>query len=917
MSNCVRAVLRCFLLASATSVTQAQPNHSSSITGTVTSSSGAVLANDTIQLVNLSNNQTATTTSDAAGVYRFDNVAPGRYHMIAMSAGHPAAPTAEIVVPMGEVITVNLTVSMGAASAPTAAANSTNPVTTIETSSSQGLAGPRIETTFNTRDIDYLPSPALLQPNGEMYGAYNLTLLPAGIASNGGIGGARGPVVGGQWPTASNFYIDGVNNTNTANPGPGAIISNEAIAEFITQQNQFSPEYGHAAGGQFDIILRSGTNAFHGSIYEYFQNRNLGALDQPWVNAGLTNGPRYDQNRLGANFGFPIIRDKLFFFSDFEYIPLGFGAIPGNAIFAPTAAGYSTLAGTPGVSPTNLGALESLLPAASNGTSFVTVNGSQIPVGPVAIIGRAYQNQYNGVGALDWKIGQSDKLALRYVQDERHANFNNAELPDFYAPTRNRSIIASVDEVHNFAGVAINELRLGYDRFTYDTYPNPLTFGALDTFPNIGIQELGLSLGTDITGIDRERLNTFNYADNVHWTVGRHTFRFGVDGRRYTGPLNFGGEAAGAFTYSTLGGFLSNLPPDVAGARTIGSLLFPTNEWDTYAYAKDDWKLRSNLMVSLGVRYEYATVPLGEQLQSLNASAAVPGALSIHSPSPETRNFTPQAGVAYSPGQSLNSVFRAGFGMNYDVATYLSTIPFLTPGLSTTLYANNMAAVPGFFGTATTPGAFFTPSAATGLSPQALTTGLYPDQRIPYTMQWNASWEQTILHNFLINIGYVGVRGVHYPLGQTLNQGQVVTGANSLPLFFAAPSQATLNTLTPTLSTLQAEAAAANPIAAAGFTSPILTTSPSGNSLYNALTVQARQRFSGGFQFLAAYTWSHLIDNISPYESVTPFFNLFEQGPRERARSTIIGNVRPSRRCGISEQLERTDPTGSGIFSST
>src|SRR5262249_36536186 len=153
---------------------------------------------------------------------------------------------------------------------------------------------------------------------------YNLSLLPAGVVSNGGIGPGRAPVVGGQWPTSSNFYIDGTDNNNRGIPGQLASVSNEAAAEFLTQQNQYSPEVGHAAGGQFNMITRTGTNAFHGAFYEYFWNRNLNAVDQAFARQGITDNPRYDQNRLGANLGFPIVRDRLFFFGDFEYIPLGF-----------------------------------------------------------------------------------------------------------------------------------------------------------------------------------------------------------------------------------------------------------------------------------------------------------------------------------------------------------------------------------------------------------------------------------------------------------------------------------------------------------------------------------------------------------------------------------------------------------------
>ena len=881
MFKSFRLLYPCLLLLGIASIANAQPDHRSSISGTIASPAGAVLANVPIQAVNLDNNQTRSTTSDAAGMYRFDDVAPGRYHMIGTYNGQPATPSAEITVGANEAVTVNLSVGPGTPT--TAAPGTANPVTSVEISAAQGMAGPKIETPFNTKDLEYLPTPAFLsREGGRSYGAYNLSLLPAGVASNGGIG-FLGPVVGGVWPSGNNYYIGAVDNSNVLNPGPIAYVSNEATSEFQTQQNQYSPEYGHAAGGQFENLVRTGSNGFHGDLYEYFMNNNLNANDQAFAREGITGTTRYDQNRLGAKIGAPLIHNRLFFFGDFEYIPLGFDNLPISSVYAPTAAGYATLAGLRGVSATNLSLLQGLVPAAGTGTSFVNVNGTSIPVGASTFAGRFFQNQFNGVGALDWNLGQNDKLQMRYDQNQLNANFNGASLPAFNAPTQTRAYLANLDETHNFSGAAINELRLGYSRYVNVLQPDANTFPGLTgfAFPTVGIQELGLTLGEGFTTPTLTHLNTFNLADNLNWTIGRNTIHIGADSRHFTGPEYFGAQLAGAYTYSSLGGFLLNQTPDVFGARTIGNLSYPTNAWDTYAYLKDDVKIRSNLDVSIGVRYEYVSVPLGVQRQSYNAAAGIPGALTFGQPGAETFNFTPQVGFAYSPGHHRDSVFRAGFGMNYDVSTYLAESPFLTPGLASTLYTTGRTATTGFFGNGVTPGAFFGPGAASGLSAQALTSGYFPRQELPYTMQWNADWEQTIMHSFILDIRYMGVRGVNYPLGQYLNQGAVVTAGNSLPLFYSAPSQATLNRLTTTLPGLQAQAALANPLASAGFTSPILTSAPTGSSTYNGLAVQAHQRFSGGFQFLASYTWSHLIDNVSPYNNVDPFFNMFVQGPRQ------------------------------------
>jgi hypothetical protein len=170
-------------------------------------------------------------------------------------------------------------------------------------------------------------------------GIYNLSLLGAGVASSGGVGQGTGPSIGGQRPENNSFNIDGVLNDNHYTTGPQVYVSNEAIAQFNLVQNQFSAEFGGAAGGVFNAVVKSGTNQIHGSIYEYFQNRNLDAVDALEVHQGIYSNPRYDNNRLGATIGGKIIKDKLFYFGNFEYNPIGQASQPGNAVYAPTAAG--------------------------------------------------------------------------------------------------------------------------------------------------------------------------------------------------------------------------------------------------------------------------------------------------------------------------------------------------------------------------------------------------------------------------------------------------------------------------------------------------------------------------------------------------------------------------------------------------
>src|SRR5581483_6234043 len=244
----------------------------------------------------------------------------------------------------------------------------------------------------------------------------NLSLVGAGVASSGGVGQGTGPTISGQRPENNTFYLDGVSDNNHYSTGPLAIVANDAVNEVSVLENQFSAEFGGASGGVFNAVVKSGTNQIHGSIYEYFQNRLLNADDAIFWTQGLTSYPRYDNNRLGATIGGPIIKDKLFYFGNFEYNPIGEAAVPGAPITAPTSAGYATLAANPLVSQTNLGVLQKYVGTASAGNAgTVTVGGAAIPVGNVSFVGPNYNNSYNAVVALDYNLSDKDQLRGRWI----------------------------------------------------------------------------------------------------------------------------------------------------------------------------------------------------------------------------------------------------------------------------------------------------------------------------------------------------------------------------------------------------------------------------------------------------------------------------------------------------------------------
>jgi hypothetical protein len=211
-------------------------------------------------------------------------------------------------------------------------------------------------------------------------------------------GVGRGPSIGGQRPYNNNFTIEGVDNNNKSVTGPLAIVPNDSVAEFTLLQNQFSAEFGHSSGGQFNTVVKSGTNQLHGSLYKYFQNRNLNAVDQQNALSGIYTNPRYDLNRLGATIGGPILKNKLFYFGNFEYNPTGQSATVGGGISTPTAAGYSALAAIPGISQTNLSVLQQYATPAPVANGTIQVGNQSIPTGILPLASPNYIKVLRGRG---------------------------------------------------------------------------------------------------------------------------------------------------------------------------------------------------------------------------------------------------------------------------------------------------------------------------------------------------------------------------------------------------------------------------------------------------------------------------------------------------------------------------------------
>ncbi|HTB94767.1 MAG TPA: carboxypeptidase regulatory-like domain-containing protein [Candidatus Sulfotelmatobacter sp.] len=844
---------------------------SGDIVGTVFDKTGAVVPNAMVEALNVETGVKYPSQANAGGEYRINNLPVGTYNVIVSSPNFATTTVSKVVVELSKVLTLPITLEIKGA------------VTSIEVT---GMT-PTLDTTtatvssdFNQRQIADLPVASITG------GVLNLSLLSSGVASSGGVGLGTGPSVGGQRPLQNNFTVEGIDNNSKNVTGPLITVPNDAVAEFTLLQNQYSPEFGHSTGGQFNQVIKSGTNEYHGLAYLYNQNRNYNAVDVALKNQGIFSNPRYDNNRIGGTVGGPILKNKLFFFANFEYNPVGQATSPGSPICSPTAAGYATLDGLSGLSKTNLGILQKYMPAAAaqdtSGTCFlsgtnsnpkassINVNGTEIPIGTIPIAGANFYNAYTVLGSMDYDISTNDQIRGRYIYNRLVGIDNAAALPVFYlgAPTKNH--LVTINEYHTFNPTITNEFRIGYNRYTNTTPSGNFSFPGLDVFPNIDLFDLGTQLGPDSNSPAFTFQNTYQITDNLTWTKGRHTFKFGVEGRKYIAPQQFTQRARGDYDYNNTTLFLQDIQPDFLAERTTGAPTFYGDQSALYWFVNDSWRIRPNVTLNLGLRYQYTTIPTTLRTQQQESAASIPGLIDFREPRAPKDEWGPRIGIAYSPGTSGRTSIRAGFGIGYDVlrdnlgvdaptaltGTTIDT-PLSTLGTPST-YINNYLAnggiPPGAGGILTYP--------TTADLIAAITSHYVINQKDPESIQWNVGIQHSFWKNYTFESRYLGTRGLYLTVQDRINRQAKVSPSLFLPTYTTAPTQAALDALPTTLAQINAQSSFIPAFAAAGFNQGnVVEFSPAGASTYHGWANQLTRRLDNGLQFIASYTYSHLIDN--------------------------------------------------------
>jgi hypothetical protein len=865
------------------------------LSGTITDASGGVIAGAQVSIRNTATGITKDTTTDSSGFYTVPNLQAGNYEVKVTAKGFTTAVQSGLALAVGAQQSLNISMKVGETSQ-TVQVTEAAPQIELTSSTLMGQVESQtvLELPLNGRDWTSL---ATLHPG------VNLIQTQMGYATSarGNRGFGAELTISGQRTTNNNYRLDGLSVNDYANSGPGnvlgAALGVDAIQEFSVLTGSFSAEYGKASGGVVNAVTKSGTNGFHGDVYEFLRNS---ALDSRDYFTRVQNQPLalFRRNQFGGSAGGPIIKDKTFIFGDYEGMRQAKGItttikVPSaNARLGITSkanGGVPLAAGAPCVVPPAAlanGAVEHNLAPGLATTCVDDAAKAVFPMWPSSTLidpsdpDRAIFT-FSGVqivpenfytARVDHKIGTNDSLFGTYLFDNtkfaQPDSFNNVILS---STTRRQTVV--LEESHTFSPSLVNAARVGYSR---THVLNLAPAGAVNSAALL--TTLGSTTGQTLSTVDiksgntrnqggvgsasnyEHTFNNYQFADDAFWTHGTHTLKFGTDIERmqynYIARQNPGGR----WNFSGLVSFLTNLPSHFEAG--IPATITPREMRQTlYAgYVQDDWRFRSNLTINLGLRYEMVTVLKGAQgrvtnLVHISDSApqcgkqftspfapggisppgAVCGSVGPFYSNPTLHNFEPRIGFAWDPFRSGKTSVRGGFGI-YDV------LPL--PGYFL-LQQNQAAPFMIFAGTDDKPsmaGRFFSGGQnlltnnvpASKLSTSATETNPHRN----YLLQWNLNVQRQVTPDLSITVGYIGSHGVHMLIRG--DDGNMTPGTQtSAGLFF--PSGPKVNTALGIIRYLYWGT----------------------DSFYHGLNVNVDKRMSHGLQFQFAYTWAKSIDDNS------------------------------------------------------
>ncbi|OFV92709.1 MAG: hypothetical protein A3H28_09965 [Acidobacteria bacterium RIFCSPLOWO2_02_FULL_61_28] len=817
------------------------------ILGVVRDASGAVVPGATLTARQVETGQTRTAVSSGDGSYRFSALPVGSYEVRVEQSGFQAAVRSGLTLTVGQEAVVNFTLEVGAVTQ-TVAVTGEAPLVNTTSSSLGGVVSAALV--------------ADLPLNGRNY--IDLTFLQAGVSRNENT--TSGGTFVGAWfssngaPLRSNTYmIDGAVMNNVGG-GTSSSIANttlgiEGIREWKVVTNTFSAEYGLTMGSQMAIVTKSGTNAFHGSVFEYLRNSVLDARNFFDYTTAVTPGrlPSFKRNNFGASAGGAIKKDKLFFFGTYEALRERFGqttiniTIPNNCRTEPLPAGCRT----------------------DNGSTIDPRTKPWVALFPLSnLSGNRMTFPFNkpttedyGQGRVDYSISSNDTLFGRYTEDN---TVQAAALgyPGFNVDRFSNGRFLTVSETHIFSATVLNTARFSLSDTKQTLFsPTSIQGPQYDLVPGkgfgtiTGFTEFGVRPSTPL----RQNLVVYSWSDDVYYTKGAHSLKFGALINNYH-PINTsGGSSSGQITFTTISNFLSGNASRYVG-KTVDSILDAEYRHDSLGfYAQDDWKVSSRLTLNLGLRYETLISPReifgrGSSIRNLLVDAkptcADPRCLQADNPgrlfiNPSRLNFSPRVGFAWDLFGTGQTAIRGGSAILYDIASYGTGIGGLGWPYSVTVNSPSATAAAAFTLPLTLP-----------LTGNISAGGIDYNLQQPHSFQANLSVEQALPWNMALNVTTAYTRGINLyrrtegnpttPLGTP----SVVNGVNT-----CLSTGATTFNPTGTHCWLATDTRRLN--LAWGTANRLVADS---NSWYNGLQVGLRKRMTHGFQFEMNYTYSKVID---------------------------------------------------------
>lgn len=700
------------------------PSHAqvagASLSGTITDAQGAAVVDAKVSAKNAATGVTTETTTNSLGAYNIVNILPADYDVSVSATGFRTA-VSKVTLTVGSRQTMNLSLVVGEVSQTVEVTGAAPVINTTNATISGNVQSQQIvELPLNGRDWASL---ATLQPGVVQVRPHEQVTQPGGNLR--GLGNQM--TIDGNRPTQNVYRLNGIIVNDYSNAGPGnvlgASVGVDAIQEFSVLTANYSAEYGFTSGGVINAITKSGTNSFHGSVYEFFRNKVFDSNIPSYLwdpnKTAAENKPPFVRNQFGGSGGWRILKDKLFLFGDYEGLRQSKGiSVPAKVLSNNARKGILS-GGTPISScPTNfLSNLVLLDPAASVCVDpFVTsyINALEpAPQDPTATTNTVV-NTYHGVQGVtdnyftlraDYKISDNDSLNSSYYRDHSSwskPNAFNNQTTGYILPNQ----AASIEEAHIFGPSMVNSIRFGYAQsivtnpgLTYAlTAAVDSAYGITDTTFGPGLS--GQSGGSNIQGMTSfggfspqggfsDWVQNFQVFDDVTRTMGNHTMKFGVEViRNHTDLLNANGN--GSVGFRTISDFLQNVPFTVREPTippfTAGNTKHYNRSSILGVYVQDDWKMRPNLTWNVGLRYEMSTIPYeingkfvflpnlwsnpgncAEDANGLPIAADCAGLrTSVFNSNPTLKNFEPRIGFSWDPFKTGKTSIRGGFGM-FDV----------------------------------------------------------------------------------------------------------------------------------------------------------------------------------------------------------------------------------------------------------